>query len=167
MSNSNQFKNLLITISEVYSEPFSQTKAKAWWSVLKEYPVSAMEEALKSHMTCPDQGMFTPKPAHIIQHMTGNTKHNKKIARFNCQIAWGDILRVAAAGLSITSHPDIDDEAKDALSIMSWRKGSSLDSFAKNEFKEAYLAVAHINILEKHKALLSLRHDNPLKLESM
>ena len=136
MNRSTQFKNLLITISEVYDIEFSVTKAKAWWSVLREYPVSAMEEAFKQHMACVDQGSYAPKPANLIQHMTGSTKSDKRNAKFKSQLAWAEIQRSFDLRISPFNNPDLDENAKDTLSIMNWRKSDNMDSFYKNEFKD-------------------------------
>ena len=76
MNNEDQqkFKELISLISETYKEEFSGNTIKMWWSLFKPRTIEVFESAVYAHISCPDTGMFTPKPANIMKFINGTTK---------------------------------------------------------------------------------------------
>jgi len=98
----NKFKELISVISETYGEEFTQAKLKLWWNLFKPYSIVTFEQALYSHIACPDTGMFAPKPANITKFINGTTKQAERLIEDRAEMAWqvieGEISRVGSYG---------------------------------------------------------------------
>lgn len=95
-----KFKELISLISETYKEEFSANTIKMWWSLFKPRTIEQFENAVYSHIGCPDTGMFTPKPANIMKFINGTTKQNEQKLEDKADISWmvilGEVKRVGS-----------------------------------------------------------------------
>jgi hypothetical protein len=41
----------------------------AWWRILSKYPLEQVKAGFDAHMADPEQGIYPPKPAHIVGHI--------------------------------------------------------------------------------------------------
>lgn len=101
-NDSVKFKELISMISENYNDVFSNTKIKLWWSIFKPYSISEFESGVFNHVSCPDYGMFAPKPANIMKFITGTEKQSERLIDDRAEIAWhvieGEIRRIGSYG---------------------------------------------------------------------
>jgi len=88
----NKFKEIMTMISINYNEEINLPKLKLWWTLFNHYPIQAFEKAVYAHITCPDSGMFSPKPANITKMIQGTTKQNEQNIESEAELAWTSIL---------------------------------------------------------------------------
>ncbi len=104
MTNNDQqkFKELIALISETYSEQFSSAQIVMWSTLFKNVTIKTFENAVYAHISCPDAGMFTPKPANIMKFINGTTKQNEQQLEDKAELAWhvieGEIRRIGSYG---------------------------------------------------------------------
>lgn len=138
-----RFKELITLASETYGKEFTPTEVKSWWSIFKPYSIGEFEQALYSHITCPDAGMFKPLPAHLMKHLRGTTKKNEQSVKDRAEISWscieGEIRRIGVYGTL-----ELEDKQSIAAvkAIGGWRQlcMSTYDQLVwkKKEFMSAY-----------------------------
>lgn len=97
-----KFKELITLIADTYGKEFSRSKLEGWWRMLKPLSIEQFESAVYSHMTCPDQGMYPPKPASLTRFVSGTTKQNEQEVEDKAELAWqvieGEIRRIGSYG---------------------------------------------------------------------
>ena len=104
MTNNDQqkFKELIALISETYGEQFSGAQIVMWSTLFKSVTIEQFENAVYAHISCPDTGMFTPKPANIMKFINGTTKQNDQQLEDKADMAWltitGEVKRVGSWG---------------------------------------------------------------------
>ena len=86
-----RFKTALTMIANTYDVEFRNDKIVMWWKLFNRHDIDQFEAAVLAHITDPDEGMFNPKPAHIIKRMNGSSKQNKESTEERAEIAWADI----------------------------------------------------------------------------
>tara|TARA_R110000744_G_scaffold351337_1_gene457161 strand:- start:1456 stop:2055 length:600 start_codon:yes stop_codon:yes gene_type:complete len=101
-NDGNKFKELITAINLTYEEDFTESKTLLWWNLFKPYSAIAFERAVYQHISCPDSGQFSPKPANIMKFINGNTKQNEQQLEDKADIAWltitGEVKRVGSWG---------------------------------------------------------------------
>lgn len=139
----NKFKELITVMSETYGEEFTPAKVKLWWNLFKPHSIEVFEQALYTHIACPDAGMFSPKPANLMKFINGTTKENEQLVEDRAEMAWACIeLEISRIG----SYGTLELEDKQAIaavkSIGGWRQlcMSTYDQLVwkKKEFMSAY-----------------------------
>lgn len=107
-SDSNKFKEVITAINITYGEEFTQAKTILWWNIFKQYSIGEFETSVYKHMSDPDHGMYSPKPANIIKFITGTAKQSEQALTSAAELAWesveGEIRAVGSYG-----SPRIDD----------------------------------------------------------
>ena len=88
----NKFKEVMTMISINYNEEINVPKLKLWWSVFNPYPIETFEKAVYQHISCPDAGMFSPKPANITKMIQGTTKQNEQNIESEAELAWTSVF---------------------------------------------------------------------------
>jgi hypothetical protein len=141
--DSNRFKAAMTNISIIYDIKMDAQKASAWWEVLKRFSIDQVEQAIADHISDPDQGMFAPKPAHIIKQIEGTSKDQEQSAEQLAEMAWAKILHEIGR---IGAYGSLDMDDKIALmavkAVGGWQKlcHSATDdlNWRKKEFFESY-----------------------------
>ena len=77
-SNEKRFSEALFATFEIYDKQTTDTTIKIWWACLKQYEINQVCQALTSHIKCPNNGTFAPKPADIIKQIDG-TREDKQL----------------------------------------------------------------------------------------
>ncbi len=138
-----KFKELIAMITATYEHEFNPTQIKLWWNLFKPHSIQDFEKAVYQHISCPDTGMFTPKPANLMKFINGTSKQNEQVIDDKAEIAWhtieGEIRRIGSYG-------SLKMEDKQALAaiqaIGGWKKicGLTMDkmTWAHKEFTAAY-----------------------------
>ena len=88
----NKFKEVMTTISINYNESIDNAKLRLWWTIFNHYPIQTFEKAVYDHITCPDAGMFSPKPANITKMIQGTTKQNDQNIESEAELAWTSVM---------------------------------------------------------------------------
>ncbi len=101
-NDGNKFKELITAINVTYGEEFTQPQTLLWWNMFKPYSIEAFEQAVYQHMSDPDQGIFSPKPANIMKFINGTTKQNDQQLEDKAMLAWmviiGEVKRIGSYG---------------------------------------------------------------------
>ena len=88
----NKFKETLLGITITYDKDFSETQVKIWWSLFKSYSIEDFKSAVRKHLLNPVDGMFMPKPAHIIKHIEASVDGK-------AEMAWAEIVgKISSVG---------------------------------------------------------------------
>lgn len=87
-----QFKELLLTISEVYNHVFTEAQTKIWWNIFKPYSLEEFNKGVYAYLSCPNQGMFNPKPASIIKMIIGSEKACDDEIYLDGVFAWDEVV---------------------------------------------------------------------------
>ena len=135
-----KFKSLITVISETYNDTFTASKTKLWWNIFKPYSVNDFEKALYSHISCTDNGFYSPKPAHIIRQIEGGQKENSDVLLLQGSSAWAHIEQ------SIRNGARIDPELIEAVDLIGGMQGlKELDSkdmrWARKDFMQVFAAL--------------------------
>ena len=69
------FAKMMATFFAVYQAELTPKVLDIWWGVLFDCDLQDIREAMNAHVADPDAGMFTPRPAHIVNRM----EHAKKV----------------------------------------------------------------------------------------
>jgi len=88
----NKFKEIMTMVSINYNEEINLPKLQLWWKLFSHYPIQAFEKAVYAHITCPDSGMFSPKPANITKMIQGTTKQNDQNVESEAELAWASVF---------------------------------------------------------------------------
>ena len=86
------FKELLLTISEVYNHVFTEAQTKIWWNIFKPYSLEEFNKGVYAYLSCPSQGMFNPKPASIIKMIIGSEKACDDDIYLDGVFAWDEVF---------------------------------------------------------------------------
>lgn len=146
-----KFKELLVAISQTYDRELTASKARLWWNLFKQYSITDFESAVYAHMSDADSGMFEPKPACIIRHITGTSKQNQQSIEDRANMAWSCVEREIGR---IGSYGTLELEDKIALAavkgIGGWKAlcGSTMDQLVwkKKEFVSNYKSYENSNL---------------------
>ena len=142
-TDDNKFKEIITAINVTYGEDFTQPQVLLWWNLFKPYRIEDFERAVYQHISDPDSGMFSPKPANIMKFITGTAKQNEQAIEDKAELAWhvitGEIRRIGSYGT-------LKMEDKQALAavqaIGGWKHLCGLSSdkmtWAHKEFIAAY-----------------------------
>ena len=104
-----RFKSAVTMIATNYDAEFSNEKIVMWWKLFNQFSIDEFEAAVLAHIIDPDEGMFQPKPAHIIKRMSGSSKQNTANTEERAEIAWADIYgQIGRVGPY--KAPDISDK---------------------------------------------------------
>jgi hypothetical protein len=87
-SKSQQFKTILIGLSELYKFEMSPAVSAMYWAALKQLSADELNRAAQSHISDSDQGRWMPKPAHLLNQIYGN----------EAQSAWQALCEQLARG---------------------------------------------------------------------
>ena len=143
-NDSNKFKEIITLISETYSEQFSQTKLKLWWDIFKPYQIQDFEKAVYDHISSPDCGMFSPKPANITKYLTvSKDKEIKDKAEIQWTCILGDIGRLGSNRIRVN-----DPIAKAALQTVGGAYNLGMTNYKELDFKRKAFIEAYIRYEE-------------------
>lgn len=102
VNDGNKFRELITMINVNYDVDFTETQVLLWWNLFKPHSVQSFEQAVYQHISCPDNGMFTPKPANIMKFINGTTKQNEQQIEDKAELAWhviqGEVRRIGSYG---------------------------------------------------------------------
>lgn len=88
-SDKEDFKMIMVGIGELYNKEITKPLMRIYFSVLKNYSLSDVENGVNAHAMDPKQGSFFPKPADIVRHLqTGDISVEDKAT-----LAWGQVIR--------------------------------------------------------------------------
>ena len=138
-----KFRELMIISAEATGFQLTDSTLKTYWALLNRIEIGDFEQAIHAHLLDPEQGMFFPKPANIMKHITGTAKQQEQAVKDTAEQAWhaieGEIRRIGSYGT-------LKLENKQALAavkaIGGWKHLCSLTSdqmtWAHKEFTAAY-----------------------------
>lgn len=139
----NRFKELITSIADIYGKEFTSSEIKAWWAIFKPYNISEFEQGVYSHISCPESGMYSPKPANIIKFIASSRNQLEQSIDDRAELAWleitSEIRRTGAYG-----NLEIDDKQALAAvkSLGGWKslchKTESELVWVKKEFTSVY-----------------------------
>lgn len=154
-NDQNKFKEIITAISETYAKEFTSSELKIWWNVFKPHSIEDFEAGVYQHMANPEDGMFAPKPAHIIKHIKGATKQKEQGLRDQAEVAWSDVYHQIARVGSYGQFKSDDKRAVQAVRMLGgWKHICSQTTdqltWMKKEFINIY---GTINRIEDCEAL--------------
>ena len=138
-----------------YKQDVTPFAVDVWLNALQKYDFDSIKNAFNKHAVDPDQGMFSPKPAHIVKILEGN-----RVDR--AMLAWGKVLgAIQSAG----SYTDVcfDDPIIHAVirDMGGWPKVCGVLtnelSFFQHQFTQSYRAYAGSENFDYPKALIGNR----------
>ena len=88
----NKFKEVMTMISINYNEEIGNAKLKLWWTLFNHHPIETFEKGVFLHISCPDAGMFSPKPANITRMIQGTSKQNDQDIESEAELAWASVF---------------------------------------------------------------------------
>ena len=144
-SDKKRFAEALTIASEATGKAIDQSTMRVYWGLLKNLTIDAVEAAINDHLFDPDDGMFFPKPAHIVKRVTGTKKQQEKAVTDRAEMAWTEI-QTAIRRIGSYGNLEMDDHVALAAvrSIGGWQKlcMTNLDKmeWMKKAFFEAYEA---------------------------
>lgn len=165
-----KFKELITVISDTYKKEFTPSELKLWWNIFKQHSISDFESAVYSHISCADEGVFCPKPANLIKHITGTAKENERAIADSSSLAWAVIIRELE---NTGPYKSLEIEDKKALAAVSslggWAYLCSKTyeelGWIEKRFKELYDVYERTNDEDLPKQLQGLAGEQTLLLD--
>lgn len=71
-SDANCFSDLMANIAEMYGQPMTKTKTRIYFDALQKLSIEQVRTAISIHQQDTRRGMYMPKPAELIKHITGD-----------------------------------------------------------------------------------------------
>lgn len=129
-----KFKEIIIGLADLYRIEITGSQVKTYWELLKCLTVDELGYAAKCHMSDTDQGMYFPKPAHLLRAVYGDSSTRKSEA----VMAWDELRHQLG-----TENPDIGEKTKTVVSrvggIYNLKRMTNKDlDFYRNEFISTY-----------------------------
>lgn len=66
-----RFSSVLNGVMDIYARKLDKTTLNIFWSLLRNYKISLVEEAFMSHVSDMDSGKYAPTPSDILKKITG------------------------------------------------------------------------------------------------
>lgn len=85
-----EFALLLAKTWRFYGKAIDPETVADWHDLLEEFPMEAVRQAFKRHLTDPERGQYLPKPADVIRHLPAAAVGD---GRPGPDEAWGLLLR--------------------------------------------------------------------------
>jgi len=138
-----EFRRTLLELAVIHDKTITKSLGQMYWNALIEVPIEDFRKAVAAHNRDPDQGMFFPKPANLIKHISGTSKQQSQAIEDRASMAWqtvmGEISRIG-------SYATLKLEDKQAIAavkaIGGWKHICSLTTdqlvWAGKEFVSAY-----------------------------
>lgn len=150
-----QFKELLLTISEVYNHVFTEAQTKIWWNIFKPYSLEEFKKGVYAYLSCPNQGMFNPKPASIIKMIVGTEKACDDEIHIDGVYAWYHLIDHVK---DRCSKPEYIENIIDLIGGVSELKKLTVYemNFKRKEFLANYTAMKRIEHKKDQERRLAL-----------
>lgn len=74
------FAEYMVGIGEIYQQNVSRQKVSLYWQLLANYEWCDVKNAIDAYLVNPDCGQFLPKPADIVNWISGNTVNQALLA---------------------------------------------------------------------------------------
>lgn len=71
-SDRREFAEILTATMQVYGSQLGTAAIGIWWAALHGYSLADVRAGLSAHVTDPDRGRFSPKPADVIANAAAN-----------------------------------------------------------------------------------------------
>jgi len=124
-SDSEEFKQVLGAIFEVYDKQVSVTALRMWWQSLKRFDIQQIKTALHIHL---EVSQFAPKPADVIKAILSSD------GRPSADEAWSVAIKASDESLTIIWNDDITEAWGIANELL--KEGDKVA--ARMAFKSAY-----------------------------
>lgn len=70
-----RFSEAMDDLGVIYDKDISVTMKRIYWDDLGQFPIDALEAAIKAHRRDSDRGRFFPRPADILARLGGDASH--------------------------------------------------------------------------------------------
>lgn len=108
-SDSEEFKQILGAVFELYDKSVSVAALRMWWQSLKRFEIGQIKMALYAHV---ETSQFSPKPADVIQAILSSD------GRPSADEAWGTAIKATDESLTVIWNEDITEAWGIALDIL-------------------------------------------------
>lgn len=147
-SDKKQFYIALGGVCELYEKEITKSLAQIYFAALKQYSVEDVTAAFAKHTNDSEQGMFMPKPAHIVKQIDGTQKQNDDALKGRAEMAHSILLN-AVKNTGASRTPKFKDPLITAaiISMGGWPaicaySQEDLNNWKRKEFIDNYLNYA-------------------------
>ena len=153
MNNSDfdEFRKTLIELGELHEKKITQAMGKMYWNALIGLSIEDFRKSVDCHNRDPDQGMFFPKPANLMKHVSGTSKQQSQLIQDRSSIAWSVVLgEISRIGSYATLKLDDKVSMAAVKAIGGWKHICSLTNdqlvWAAKEFQSTYEQYDRIDV---------------------
>lgn len=150
-SDKQRFAQVMVGIAELYEKKPSKELMRLYFTALADYDIDAVVDAFSRHVNDPDQGMFMPKPAHIVKLIDGNSEENELHSKTKAELQWAGSVMKAMKELGSYGSPKFKDPITAAAinRIGGWLSICHCDTesmkWKQRDFINAYSDIEKVN----------------------
>jgi hypothetical protein len=90
-SDASRFKSEIVGLGELYGKKTSGALINIYWMAFESITIEKFTEAVRLHVLDKDQGMFFPKPAHLLKHIESENEKDSQSVSDRAELAWASI----------------------------------------------------------------------------
>jgi len=136
-----RFCDILKATFEVYGKAPSEAAVNLWWHCLLKFSIDQVAAGVAAHISCPDRGQYSPKPADVIAKISGDRNERKDAGEY----AWARVMNAMGSHGTYQSVAFDDPAIHYAIEVAfgDWMRLGKVDMdspFPRKEFCAAYAA---------------------------
>jgi len=140
-SDKKRFCDILKATFEVYGKAPSEAAISLWWHCLAKFSIEQVAAGMAAHISCPDRGQYSPKPADVIAKISGDRNERKDAGEY----AWARVMDTMGRFGTYQSVAFDDPAIHYAIEVAfgDWVRLGKIDvdsPFPRKEFCTAYAA---------------------------
>lgn len=144
-----RFKLIMRGLFVIYAKENDAELVKIYWALLKDYDMTAIENACKKYVTSDERCEFFPKPGQIIKLITGSEKSGNT---YDAHEKWAELIENIKRG----HHEILDDAVYTAVRQIGGSRAIGMIHEDKLDWKKREFIERYLDILDRNKRNLML-----------
>lgn len=138
----NIFKLGMLKLSSLYGKTLSQDMTLVYWDALSELTDDQFDCAIDGHIKDPNEGVYFPKPAHLIKQVKGTPEKKKEAIERESIMAWSVVMQNLSDGAKWDDYgPRTQRGIKSIGGLYQLKEASYRElNFMRKQFLEYYQA---------------------------
>lgn len=127
----------LLACGEVYGREVTSGLVETFFSILESYSIEIVARAFHQHMIDSERGRFFPKPADLIDKISGGSREQ-------AVQSWAEVIRLSSNSRTAKSQNEVTEAV--VAQMGGWRRMGQTDyaqfEWLQKEFVERYQALS-------------------------
>lgn len=145
----NNFKTCMMKLGALYGKELSNDMTLVYWDALNDLSDRQLGLAIDLHIKDPSQGVFFPKPAHLIKQIKGTPEERAESLERESIEAWAALMDGLERNYKLSDYGERTISAIDSIGGLHRLKTSTFKEldYIRKPFLECYQAQNHDNPL--------------------